>query len=374
MRRILAMGLGVVAVAACDRGGEPEARPEAAAAQASAPAGAEGGPAALGAARTFGDWTASCDNIGDCTAFGFQTQDESGGAFIRLNMPAGGAAAPVIHATTGEPDGEVSPEPAAVTVRVAGSGGASATLPRVTMDAPSGYLGKVQGPEAARLVQAVGDARAVQVSAPGMPARTVSLNGAAAALLWIDERQGRVGTTAALRARGDKPPKAGPGPRPVPVVTRAKLEGRRTGALPRPTALWSRPEVTACREGFDQDPELVVEALGKRANLYGVPCYSGAYNLVSLFFVSDAEGGDLRPAPLEGLGPEEDGTLVNADFDRGTLTLSEFNKGRGVGDCGVDRAWTWDGSRFRLTRHSRMDLCRGLAPGLWPELHRVEVR
>jgi hypothetical protein len=126
--------------------------------------------------------------------------------------------------------------------------------------------------------------------------------------------------------------------------------------------------------GVDQDLELVVEALGKRANLYGVPVLQR--RLQSRLPLLRQRRGGRRPqaGSARGLGPEEDGTLVNADFDRGTLTLSEFNKGRGVGDCGVDRAWTWDGSRFRLTRHSRMDLCRGLAPGLWPELHRVEVR
>lgn len=361
-------------VAGCSREATSEADPPA---QANRPAteaqasGVGGGPA--GAMRTFGDWTASCDNLGDCTAFGFAAEEEPSGAFMRVDSPAGGGG-PAVHVSTGEPDVEVAGDPQAVSVSVDGPKGASFTLPRATVEAPSGFMGRAQGADAQRLIGAIGGGRAVRVGVAGLPARTVSLNGAAAALLWMDERQGRAGTTAALRGRGDKPPAAGSGARPIPVVQRAKAEGRRAGALPRPAGLMERPEVVACREDSGEAAELMVEPLGAGANLYGVPCYSGAYNTAFRVFVSEADGTGLRPAPLEGLGPDEDGTLTNASFDAATMTLSEFNKGRGVGDCGVERSWTWDGSRFRLTGESRMELCRGLDPALWPVLHRAEVR
>lgn len=381
MKRALVLG-AVCALAACgDRGGDGGGADEtdgpgaASGAEGARAASAGAAPVAgAGAARVFGDWAVSCDNVGDCTAFGFGPEQEASGAFIQVERRAGGGASPVLRVSTGEPEEAPAGDPGEVRIAVDGPRPASAALPRITVDAPSGFLGQAEGETAMRLLNAAGDGRSVQVSVAGMAPRRVSLDGAAAALLWMDERQGRAGTPTALRARGDKPAGSVPGPRPIPVVTAAKAEARRAGALPRPAGLLARPEVKACREDSGEPVELIAEPLGARANLYGVPCYSGAYNAAFRFFVSDADGKNLRPAPIEGLGPDEDGTLMNADFEAGAMKLSEFSKGRGVGDCGVDRAWTWDGGRFRLTHDSRMELCRGLAPGLWPVLHRAEVR
>jgi hypothetical protein len=366
MRRLLLLSvLGVVG--ACQRDaaeGSPDA-PTAPTAEASS--------GTAGAARSFGDWSVSCDNVGDCTAFGFVAETEPTGPFVRIVRAAGGAGEPVIHISTGEPETPPASEPDVLTVVVDGPAPASFTLPRDASDEPAGYMGRAAPADAVRLAEALGNGRALRVSAAGLPVETVSLNGAAAALLWIDERQGRVGTRTALRAKGDS--SAVPAPRPVPTVRRAAAGGRDAGAaLPRPANLLTHPEVVACREDSGQAPELITGPLGAEANLYAVPCYSGAYNTAFRVFVSGADGTGLRSAPIDGLAPDEDGALMNLDFDPASLTLSEFNKGRGVGDCGVARSWTWDGSRFRLTEESRMELCRGLEPGLWPVLHRTEVR
>lgn len=51
--------------------------------------------------------------------------------------------------------------------------------------------------------------------------------------------------------------------------------------------------------------------------------------------------------------------LVNASYDSKTGLLSHYNKGRGIGDCGDNAQWVWDGQEFRLVEAQAMDECRG---------------
>ncbi len=63
---------------------------------------------------------------------------------------------------------------------------------------------------------------------------------------------------------------------------------------------------------------------------------------------------------------------VNPGFDEKTMTISTFNKGRGLGDCGTDEEWVWDGNVFRLARLRMMPHCRLILLPDWPVLHRAE--
>jgi hypothetical protein len=60
-----------------------------------------------------------------------------------------------------------------------------------------------------------------------------------------------------------------------------------------------------------------------------------------------------------GIAAEGRPILVNAAWDPESRRLHEYNKGRGLGDCGTRAEYAWDGERFRLVRQEEMDECRG---------------
>src|SRR5918997_729627 len=59
-------------------------------------------------------------------------------------------------------------------------------------------------------------------NAAGATIATVSLGGATAAILYMDEQQRRLGTGTALARRGARPASVVPPPPPLPIVTAAR--------------------------------------------------------------------------------------------------------------------------------------------------------
>lgn len=74
------------------------------------------------------------------------------------------------------------------------------------------------------------------------------------------------------------------------------------------------------------------------------------------------------------IGSNDAPELINAGFDRSTMTLSTFSKGRGIGDCGSAEDWLWDGQTFRLALLRAMPHCKGITDNDWPVLYRAELR
>ena len=55
-----------------------------------------------------------------------------------------------------------------------------------------------------------------------------------------------------------------------------------------------------------------------------------------------------------------------AAYDPVARTLSQFAKGRGIGDCGVFQTWTWTAHGFVLSHEAAMGECWGVPSELWP--------
>ncbi|HAJ04564.1 MAG TPA: hypothetical protein DCL55_15265, partial [Brevundimonas sp.] len=122
--------------------------------------------------RTFRDWTVTCGNNGDCTAYG-SVADDNG--WLRLFMPAGPGAEPVVHVGMWMSDGSVVP-----TLTIDGQPFAS----RIEDD-----LARIPADRTRAVIDALAEGRAAELgTADGSLA--VSVSGISAALLWIDERQG----------------------------------------------------------------------------------------------------------------------------------------------------------------------------------------
>lgn len=329
--------------------------------------------------RRFRDWYAVCDNGNRCAAY---TGADAGG-WLMVRMDAGPQARAQVLAGMSAFAGADTVEGVVL-----------------TLDGHAQRLGP--GPENTRsLAIPAGDVPAVLTRLAA--ARTMSLGlgevstdlptaGASAALLWIDETQGRLGTTTALIRRGPGDPATAAAPPALPDVTAAHaarapvsqrglegatdpLESGDTAGVALPAALEALEDVKACRA--DTNDYLRTSVLAARLDegieLWGVPCSSGAYNASYAFYVTGANGANPRKAvfptwapPSPAIQERGEDWLVNPTYDVATRTLSHFPRGRGIGDCGVQQSWTWNGGGFTLREERVMGECWGMSPALWP--------
>lgn len=328
-------------------------------------------PTARPEIREFRDWRAICDNGNVCVAW---TGSDEGG-WLRIGMEAGPDARPTVQASGGfDHDGA----PADVRLKIDGrdyavSGGAGSDARHRSV---VGALASAQ-----TVTLETGD-RAIELPASGV----------SAALLWIDERQGRLETTTALLRRGDRPASTVPSAPALPMVQSAPPidQGAFAAAnapmgddpppqLRVPAAIEARPEVKACRAENNEylDKAVLAARLDGSTVLWGVPCGSGAYNATYVLYLARPDGSGVRPAELptrEPVGGEDDLWLVNPQYDPEGQTLTVFPRGRGLGDCGTIQTWTWTAEGFALTRERFMGDCQGMSPDYWPTTWRADVR
>jgi hypothetical protein len=303
--------------------------------------------------KVFEDWTVGCDNGRACHAVALMAEDwPDEGLTMSVRRGPEAEAAPVIGFDLGGDSGAAS---------LAADG---KDLP-VRLATREG-MAEVAGDDSAAAIAALRSAAELQLlAADGKPLGTVTLKGASAALLYMDERQGRVGTGTALVRPGPKPASAVPAPPPLPVVRSAVAAGARPLAFAAARIAALRKSL-GCEIGEVGGPEHhEIFALDARRSLLLLACGSGAYNLSFVPVLAEAAGATIRTrlAPFDAEEPwwKEEGKpiLVNAGWDSEQGLLTSFSKGRGLGDCGTGREHAWDGARFRLVRQFEMGECRG---------------
>ncbi len=355
-----------LALAAC-KGQEAAAPPEAPAAQPPAAASAVEPAAQNGAhppsvTREFRDWTATCDNTNHCVAFG--SAEENMG-FVMVSLAPGPDARPVVHmGGWGLQDGQGDVYAEIDGRRYAGKNS--------KMD-EEGDVIAFRTPSA-ELLRDLGNGSFMALRR-GDEKMKVSLGGAAAAFLWIDERQGRLGTTTALIRRGEKPASSVPAAPAAPRVTLAAAVPQ--NGLPQDDlspALLAHPKVKEClaatRIGERFEPNVEVARLASDKLLWSVPCGEGAYNFIQVYFITPADGTAPRLIDFPtAMGRHDE--LVNSRYDPKTRTLFAFGKGRGIGDCGRMGVWAWTGERFALLEEKEMPSCTAIPQDLWPSTWRA---
>lgn len=330
--------------------------------------------------RLFKDWVASCDNTRHCTAIGLSPVGADEYAHLRLER-------------AGAPEAEVGTLRFELLEPVDQRGAWSLWQDErhlLDIDPSWRRCGAPYEPtqcavieiEAAepkrRLFGAFRQGDSLTLVVDDRVVAGVSLAGASAALLWIDEQQRRLDTPTAFVRKGDRSlSQIPPPPRPPEVrvqdhVWRALDEAEVTPLLAEPRALLAA-------DRCDDDPAMRPSsdrawALPDGRLLAALFCYGGAYNYSSVWFFRDRGGSwreyDFpRPDVARPDGPVN-GELVNAEFVAESGVLNSFSKGRGFGDCGVDASWGWDGERFVLLEARVMNECRGVGPESWPVLYR----
>ena len=305
-----------------------------------------------GELRLFRDWTVGCDNGLACEAIALLPEGEDWEQWTTLSLrrEAAAGARPVVLLTGIE----------TVPVALVADGR------RLDVHFSSSVDGfAVRAADEAALIGALRDARSLELrDAAGAVIARVSPAGSAAAMLYMDEAQHRVGTVTALARPGPRPAGAVPAPprRAEVHLAPASAEAPITLSEDRVRAL--RREAGCTIDEVGGPDEHYDHALAPGQTLVLLACGTGAYNLSVVPFIAEQSGRriDIRIAPFDsqwGVAAEGRPTLINADWDPDDRLLREFSKGRGLGDCGRHATYGWDGTLFRLVRQEDMDECRG---------------
>jgi hypothetical protein len=344
-------------------------------------------PAAAADFKDFRDWHAACDTLRNCNAYGFDVS-LSGATYLRIER-GGAPDAPVritlsidandgVTFTTRFNDASLAGLPDNA---IAGTKSDEDERRRVVLtDTVSADTLIASIRKAEKIVITRKDPSGAKEKSDPLESE-ISMSGAVAALLWIDEQQKRLDTVTALIRKGQKPASAMP-PQPKPVVIAAAkpASGKPAGS---PSAALIKKGVALCGE---DEPESKTEGpwpLGNNQFLYSFSCpdSSGAYNYRYGLLVATAgnaqtaRGVNLKwPVKIGDIeaDPGSETTAVNPSFDEKTMTLSTFGKGRGLGDCGTSEDWVWDGKTFKLALLKMMPHCRGIPLDDWPTLYRAE--
>jgi hypothetical protein len=311
-----------------------------------------------GELKTFRDWIVGCDNGRACHATSLMPEGEMADSPLTMSIKRGPApgAPPEIRVHGGE--GKAA--------RLVADGRALGARLRAE-EAGEEEAWRVDDEGMAETLAAVRRARTIAVEdGPGRRLGSVSLAGASAALLYIDEAQKRLGTVTALARTGPRPASAVPPPPPLPRIASAAVPGARGFRVGEDRIAALRKQA-GCIPDEEDWPGYGSEQAMLDANhsLILLGCGAGAYNYNSIPYVARRSGAaieialarfDLSPTSGEGDDPP---TLVNAGWDAKQGLLTSFAKGRGLGDCGVGDDYAWDGSRFRLVEQIVMGECRG---------------
>jgi hypothetical protein len=308
-----------------------------------------------------GDWELACDNTGTCRAAGYQSiESDTLANSVLFTRPAGPDAPVTGELALGEYgiEAQVKRLPDPIKINLSIDGRSHGTV-RVSRD---GMKGRLSADQVRALLAALPRSTEIVWTAAGIRWR-LSDRGAAAALLKMDEAQGRLGTPGALLRRGKRPESEVPPARPSPVVKAVpvpKERGNEAAWLARHDATIraalksALPKDAGCDRLTDSaaDPEpLQVERLSGTARLVSTPCWRGAYNGGTGYWVVDAN------APHRAVLVTDSGT----DHEAGRLVAS--HKGRGLGDCWHATAWVWTETHFERVLEKTTGLCRMVAAG-----------
>lgn len=326
--------------------------------------------------REIKDFVVACDNLRTCVA---RWAPENGGVDAYLEIARDGGPAGRIRVSLSEREEGTRPDGPSVKVdgRPIGRG------LRWRWDEESAAT-VVEGEDALGLAGALSEGGELTYLDGGRT-RAVTLAGLKAALLAIDEAQGRLGTVGAFVRKGAAADTTVPAPPPLPVIVARRADPALTvppGFADRVRRAQAKTlERNDCEEERKEVDEAYPLARGEVLVLLGCMMHAYQSSMLLLRAPRDApERARLVVMPLAAgdapPGPDDRGRFIEGVWDPETASFSEFAKGRGLADCGMSTTWAFDGAEFRLAEASRLHRCPGGPPGGWLKVYRskVEVR
>lgn len=306
------------------------------------------------------DWALSCDNIGTCYAEGYQEESALSPISMLITRPAGANTAVDIKVQLqASYEQGADEDPGLAWTFKLGSVMMKTTVNRSSL---TWHLTPQQVQKV--LPQLLNHASATVHD--GKHEWVLSLAGAKAVLLKMDDYQGRMGTPSALVKRGKLAQNRVLKPLPMPVIHAV--------VPPLSLALSKDQEATLisaiipsikhedyleqCNDVKNAAPsakDFTLHPLTKDKLLLGYACSVGAYNYSGVFWTVSNQ-------------PPYAPTVLNVTgdyFNPADATITEVMKGRGVGDCIYQQSWVYDGQQFVLASSTSDAMCRGFAGGAW---------
>lgn len=300
--------------------------------------------------KYFGDWLAACQADGYCSAISYVNPNPGDGRVADYWFRIGRHAEQSYWELSFTPIKVMadSSQPFVLTVD-----GAAETFMGFGEVAPYGAINDLflLGKKAQAVMDRLMPGSTLDVSftdeSGAATATTFSLTGLTAALIWIDERQGRLGSerVAEVPPHGLSPAFESP-VQPALDLRTVRLMTAHNGS-------------SGCSLPIDEETyhRVSTVALDQLHTLYSVPCEDFAYNFIAALYVATDE--TLAPAPL----PESDAasgslgnTIYSDDWDEMTGTLSSHYKG-GNGNCGSEGKWRWADDQFQLIELRARETC-----------------
>lgn len=314
-------------------------------------------------ARIFNDWTVTCDAFADCAAttrfnsnppdtssadFALQIARQPYETFWEILLLAN-AALPADTTTA-----EVSIENVTTTF--------SAPDEFAAFGALNSYY--FIGRKAQKIMDQMMPASAINIrftDTDGIShAPDFSLAGLTAALLWIDEQQNRIGSERVAEALpADKERVTTREPAPLSNELRAR-HAANVDCEPLEDLVHGEDSMSFRMTATD--------------TLHLIPCWAGAYNFGYMVYVDGKHGSQQSylASYSNALGWSGTPAVVNPWFDEKTNTLSDFYKGRGLGDCGTSGLWKWADWGFKLLEYRAKSACDDPEnPGNFPVVYRA---
>jgi hypothetical protein len=312
------------------------------------PASAQPATGLLGARpilRHFQDWLLACDNTRVCRA---QVTGQDGSLMIRRDPGPAGLIRVVLD---GQDPSDGTSIPDIGSIRMDGRAAPGGwRLDR------AGENAKLEGPAALTFVWGIANGRTITYRA-GSEAHGVSLAGLTAALLAMDEAQGRAGTVTASVRPGGRAPATVPAALPVPVLLVPRPS---TAPVPRGFAAAVRRASAAALRRADCETSQLARSNDEAVSLSGteILVFIGCrlYNTSFGSLLLRAPRANPARATVivlpQAPGEESDNSGVRSDmeWDPRTATLSSGSHSC-AGSCGSRTRWAYDGRAFRLAGH-----------------------
>lgn len=231
----------------------------------------------------------------------------------------------------------------------------------------SNNRGNLNPRDSLRFVRALRSARMLEVVQGKKIVGSASIAGLLPLLDHVDKEQYRLGTVGALGVPGKKTVDHLSVP---PLIRQPAIKmPPQSAAAPKELSATRLAEILKTDECLqyrdpknDAQPEIEYARLDKDHTLALIGSYCGGYNPASRPYIINNEGraslAKFEPNPM--VDPDEpEPYLPGAMWDDKEHRLLAFGRARGIGDCGQQALFVWNGTKFQTSEYSAMPECRG---------------
>ncbi|MBD8010606.1 DUF1176 domain-containing protein [Acinetobacter pecorum] len=301
------------------------------------------------------DWEIACDNTGTCRAAGYQSDSDMDRPVSVLLERAAGVNSNIKARV------QILPLAAATPTRQLQLQIASTPYGVIGLNREG--IGQLSTDQTRALLQAVQGTSPVLFK--NVQSRwNLSTAGASAVLLKMDEFQRRLSTPSALIRPGKKSDQTVLKAAAIPKIQIPKYQsGKVTQAKLKTAAgqqmirkLQATTNEDQCdllfSQNFMPDDVMTIYPINAQNQLVQIPCWRGAYNVGSGFWLMD-QNRQLKQLV----------TTSGETFNKGQIFSGQ--KVRGLGDCVRQDQWAWNGKKFVKSFSSLTVQCKGFAGGAW---------